>query len=144
MDPRARSRAADAGRTVTLHALHGESLPFDDGSFDTVVSTFTLCSIADPERALGEVRRVLVPDGRLLFLEHGLADDPRVQTWQHRLTPFQRVLGCGCELDRDIRGLLDRTGFSFVRVRSLYQPGEPRVFGYFTLGEAVPVRVGTR
>lgn len=139
MAGRAEDRAAHVHRSLTLYPLHGESLPFADGSFDTVVSTFTLCSIADVDRAVREIHRVLAPDGRFLVLEHGLADDPGVQAWQHRLTPIQRVVACGCELDRDIRGILTRNGFRFERVRSQYQPGEPRAFAYFTLGEAHPV-----
>jgi ubiquinone/menaquinone biosynthesis C-methylase UbiE len=139
MGRRAHDRAEHAHRTVELHALHGESLPFADGSFDTVVSTFTLCTIADVDRAVREVHRVLTPEGRFLILEHGLADEPGVQAWQHRLTPIQRVFGCGCELDRDIRGILVRNGFRFAQVRSLYHDGEPRPWAYFTLGEAHPL-----
>jgi ubiquinone/menaquinone biosynthesis C-methylase UbiE len=138
MADRARKRAEAVGRTLEVHPLHGEALPFPDASFDTVVSTFTLCSIADVDGALREIRRVLVPDGRFLLLEHGLADDASVRAWQHRLTPIQRVLGCGCELDRDITAIVTRSGLQFARVRSLYQPGDPRAFGYFTLGEARP------
>lgn len=135
---RAQARARSVDRSVELHELRGESLPFDDASFDTVVSTFTLCSIGDVDRAVREVRRVLKPEGRFLLLEHGLADDAGVRVWQHRLTPIQRVVACGCELDRDIPAIVTRNGFRFAQVRQLYQPGEPRPLAYFTLGEAVP------
>src|SRR5438552_3491290 len=77
-----------------------EELPFDSDSFDVVVSTLVLCTVADQERALGELRRVLRPGGRLLFVEHVRSDAPRLARWQERLNPLQRVIGCGCNCNR--------------------------------------------
>ena len=102
MNRLARRRIAEGGIAVDQRVLSGEALPFEDGSFDCVVSTWTLCSIPDAGRALGEVHRVLRPGGRFLFLEHGLSEDSRVQRWQRRLNPIQRVLGDGCRLDLDV------------------------------------------
>lgn len=107
----ATKRLQKAKLTAQHQTLSGESLPFADDSFDTVVVTFTLCSIADVSRALQEMKRVLKPDGRLLFLEHGLAEEPRMQRWQHRLTPVWRPFAGGCHLDRDPAALLRAAGF---------------------------------
>ena len=86
----ARRRIAESGIAVDQRALSGEALPFEDGSFDCVVSTWTLCSIPDAGRALGEIHRVLRPGGRFVFLEHGLSEDAKVRAWQRRLNPIQR------------------------------------------------------
>src|SRR3954467_8046120 len=102
MNKLARSQIAASGIEVDQRASGGEALPFDEGTFDCVVSTWTMCSIPDVGRALGEVYRVLKPGGRLVFLEHGLSDDLGVQKWQRRLNPIERVLGDGCRLDLDL------------------------------------------
>lgn len=137
MPERTLARARASGRTVQHRQLSAETLPYDSGSFDTAVSTFTLCSIPDLPAALAELRRVLRPDGRLLFVEHGLAPDPDLQRWQRRLTPLQKVLGDGCHLDRPIRAELERAGFA-VEGREFFLPKTPRVAGYVYLGAARP------
>jgi ubiquinone/menaquinone biosynthesis C-methylase UbiE len=108
-----------------------------DASFDTVVSTWTLCSIPDVERALREVRRVLKPGGRFLFLEHGLSPDARVARWQQRLNPIQQVIGDGCHLDRDMRELVADTGFSRLSCSNFYFENTPKFVGYMYRGMAV-------
>lgn len=135
---RAIRRLAATDRQVTIHALSAERLPFDTDSFDTVVSTFTLCSIPDVSAALTEVRRVLRPHGQFLFLEHGLAPDATVARWQRRLTPLQKRLGGGCHLDRPVRTLLINAGWSMdtSEVHEHYVRGLPRVAGWFTHGIA--------
>src|SRR3954462_8425057 len=95
----ARRRAAESGIAVDQLAIDAEALPFDDETFDCVVSTWTLCSIPDVGRALGEVFRVLRRGGRLVFLEHGRSGDPKVRAWQRRVNPMERILGDGCRLD---------------------------------------------
>lgn len=107
---RARTRAARAGVAVDLVDAHAESLPFENGAFDTVVSNFTLCSIPDVAAALAEVRRVLAPDGRFLFLEHGRSDDPRIARWQRRLNPVHGFFADGCRLDLPVDATVEAAG----------------------------------
>jgi SAM-dependent methyltransferase len=111
-------------------------LPFSDGTFDTVVSTFTLCSVEKPGQALKEVARVLAPGGRFLFLEHGLSPAGEVARWQRRLAPVQKCVAGGCRLTRDIAGLLAEAEFACVESCSFYLPETPRAFGYMTSGFA--------
>jgi len=92
---------------VEHHVLNGENLPFASASFDSVVSTWTLCSIANVEQALQEIYRVLKPGGRFFFVEHGLSQDRQTQVWQNRLTPLQKVIADGCHLNRDIQRLVE-------------------------------------
>jgi ubiquinone/menaquinone biosynthesis C-methylase UbiE len=136
MRPLARKRLARAPMQVSFHLLDAEQLPFAPQSFDTVVSTWTLCSIPHIGQALAEVYRVLKPDGRFLFVEHGLSPEPGVQKWQHRLTPVQKVIGQGCHLDRNMEALISEAGFTFNRLRKEYAPGSPKLAGYFYIGIA--------
>jgi len=138
MIDRARRHLATCRVPVSVRAGTAEALPAEDASVDTVVSTLTLCSVDDPERALGELRRVVHPDGRLLLLEHGLAADEAVARWQHRLNPVQRVVACGCNLNRPIAALVAQAGFDVSELRSSYLPGAPRPLGWFTAGQARP------
>jgi ubiquinone/menaquinone biosynthesis C-methylase UbiE len=133
----AEPRIAKSPITVVRYELSGESLPMADACFDTVVCTWTLCSIEDVERALAEVYRVLKPGGRFVFLEHGLSDEPGVQQWQHRLNPIQKVIGDGCNLNRNIRGLVEQVGFSSLEVENFYLDRTPRLLGYMYRGIAI-------
>lgn len=127
-------RAAKSGLDVTLMGLSAETLPADDASFDTVVCTYTLCTIPDPLAALREMRRVLKPGGRLLFAEHGLAPDAAVARWQHRIQPLWHPVAGGCHLNRDIPALLREAGFASTH-QSAYL-GWPRWAGYHHWGWA--------
>lgn len=131
----ARKRMERAGLAVELVGLSAEKLPLPDASFDTVVMTYTLCSIPDPVPAVREMRRVLKPGGKLLFCEHGLAPDESVRRWQKRLNPLWGRIGGGCHLDRDIPALLRAGGFTLPDVQTMYLPG-PRFAGYNYWGEA--------
>jgi len=122
---------------VDRQVLSGESLPMPDDSFDTVVSTWTLCSIANIEKALSEVKRVLKPGGQFIFLEHGLSPDKAVSRWQHRLNGIQKIIGDGCHLNRDMRKLISNAGFSQLQVENFYFPKVPRFLGYMYRGRAV-------
>ena len=139
MHPRARERSRRAGLDVELVGLSAERLPFGDQSFDTVLVTYALCTIAEPVAALKEMRRVLKPGGQLIFCEHGLAPDASVRRWQARLTPVWSKLAGGCHLDRDIPGLLREAGFRSADLQQMYLPG-PRVLAYNYWGTAVAAR----
>lgn len=124
-----------AGAPVDFLMASAECIPLSDQSIDTAVSTWTLCSIPDADRALQEIRRVLTPSGRLLFVEHGLAPEPGVRRWQDRLTPAWCCVSGGCHLNRPIRSLIERAGFGFDQIGTGYAPG-PRCFTYFYEGVA--------
>lgn len=134
----ARKRAATAGLAVELLELSAESIPRPDASYDTLLMTFTLCSIPEPVKALREMRRVLVPGGQLLFCEHGAAPDAGVRRWQDRLTPIWKPLAGGCHLNRDIPALLQAGGFRVEELETMYLPG-PRPLTYNYWGRAVPI-----
>jgi len=131
----AQKRIAASGVTVNHYCLSGEALPMADGSFDSVVSTWVLCSIPDVAGAIAEVHRVLRPGGRFFFIEHGLSDEPRLQPWQRRLTPIQKVIGDGCHLDRDIAALV-QAQFERVDYRTFYGDRLPKVAGFMYQGIA--------
>ena len=136
MNPLAHKNLARSPIPVTFHLLNAEQLPFADESFDTVVSTWTLCSIPQVEKALTQVYRVLKANGQFLFVEHGLSNEPGVRKWQHWLTPVQKVIGGGCHLNRNMEALIGEAGFTFKQLRKEYAPGSPKVAGYFYLGIA--------
>ncbi len=123
-----------------LQYLQGSAaaIPLADDSVDTIVLTYTLCTIPDPGAALAQMRRVLKPEGRLLFCEHGAAPDAAVRRWQDRLNGSWRCMGGGCNLNRDVPQLLTKGGFDIVRIDSMYLPGSPRFVGFNCWGEARP------
>ena len=117
---------------VEFVSAGGEQIPLDSESFDTVLMTFTLCTIPDAERALKEIARVLKRGGQLLFCEHGAAPDAGVRRWQNRIDPLWRRLAGGCHLNRDIPGLIRRGGFEITRMDTMYIPGwRPASFNYW-------------
>jgi ubiquinone/menaquinone biosynthesis C-methylase UbiE len=118
----ARGRAGTVSFPVELREGSAESLPVLDRSIDTAVMTWTLCSITVPDKALGELRRVLKPSGRLLFAEHGLSPEPRVAAWQHRLEPLWRRVAGGCRLSHKIDDLIRAAGFEITRLTTGYMP----------------------
>ncbi|MES1926178.1 class I SAM-dependent methyltransferase [Salinisphaera sp. T31B1] len=135
MQPRAKSRLAGLGLDVSLLPVAAERIPAAANSFDTVVVTYSLCSIAEPLVALAEMRRVLKPDGTLLFCEHGLAREPHIARWQARLTPTWRRLAGGCHLDRDVPHLLAGAGFSLDWLDAGYIAG-PKPLTHHYRGQA--------
>ena len=132
----AADRVAASAVPVEYIGLDGQALPLEPASVDHVVSTWTLCTIPDVERALGEVRRVLRPGGSLHFVEHGLSPDARVARWQDRLTPLQRRLAGGCHLNRPIDRLLDGSGLELAGLTTYYLEG-PKPLGYTFEGRAI-------
>lgn len=137
LHPLARERIAQSGLDVDLVGLSAEQIPLPDASFDTVLITYTLCTIPDPLAALKEMRRVLAPHGRLLFCEHGRAPDASVQRWQDRLQPLWGPVAGGCHLGRDIPSLLHQAGFIQPDTQTRYLPG-PRPFTFHYWGAALP------
>jgi ubiquinone/menaquinone biosynthesis C-methylase UbiE len=127
----------DASR-LPVHMLvaEGERLPLSGGVFDTAVSVLTLCSVSDPAQTMRELARVLRSDGRLIVLEHGLSDDAGVARWQNRLNSIQNVLACGCNLNRPIGAIIERSGFRFETLQRFYLEGSPRTHGCMSLGTA--------
>lgn len=132
----AAKRAASCAVPIEYIGSDAETLPVGDASVDHVLSTWTLCTIPDPSRALAEIRRVLRPGGAFHFVEHGLAPDPKVARLQHRLTPLQRRAFGGCHLDRPIEQLVTAAGLELTRLDNYYMKG-PRAQGYIFEGVAV-------
>lgn len=131
----AREIAAEQGRSVEFLPVSGEEIPADDNSFDSVVMTWTLCTIPRPARALSEIRRVLKPGARVVFAEHGMSPDDNVFRWQQRINPIWRAIAGGCNLHRDIEGLYQNAGFNLDDVERGYIEG-PKFATYNTRGLA--------
>ena len=136
MQKLARSRIAASNISVEHKVLNGESLPMADGSFDSVVCTWTLCSIPQVDKAISEVHRLLKPGGKFFFIEHGLSHEPKIQAWQNRLTPVQKVIADGCHLNRQIKHIVQQK-FNDVTVEQFYAPKLPKAIGYMYRGIAV-------
>ena len=131
----AAKRVASSSVPVEYVDLEGEALSLDSNSIDHVLTTWTLCTIPDVDRALSEIRRVLRPGGRFHFVEHGRSPDPKVAGWQDRLNPWQRRVAGGCHLNRPIDQLVLNSGLELVRMENYYLKG-PRPFGYMFEGVA--------
>ena len=130
-------RQAKAGQMpVTMLQGSAEAIPLEDASVDTVLTTWTLCSIPDAHAALAEMRRVLKPAGELVFVEHGKAPDAAVARWQDRLTPLWRPMAGGCHLNRPIDALIKDAGFSFTELQCGYMMRGPRPFTFMYEGRA--------
>lgn len=136
MHKKANERAVQISIPVETVALELEQIAAEDASFDTAVTTFTLCTIPDAVAALREVRRVLKPGGELLFCEHGLSPDASVHAWQQRLQPIWKPLAGGCHLDRDIPTIIADGGFRIVEMEKRYLKG-PKPMTYVYRGRAV-------
>jgi ubiquinone/menaquinone biosynthesis C-methylase UbiE len=123
-------------RHVVAIQTSAEQLPFESAVFDNVISTFTLCTIRDVTAALAEIRRVLKPDGRLLFAEHGRSDSQSLARWQDRLNPLQQWWACGCNLNRPISRLIEGAGLTIAALDRPTLPGMPRVMTELYVGVA--------
>ncbi len=132
----ARERAAKASAPVKMLQISSEEIPTSDAKFDSIVCTWTLCSIPNVYSALREIYRVIKPGGRFVFIEHGLAPDLAIQRWQRRIEPFWKMVGGGCHLTREADILIQNAGFSISRLDCAYEPG-PKFAAYMTHGVAV-------
>jgi ubiquinone/menaquinone biosynthesis C-methylase UbiE len=130
-------RIAESKVPVDFIGLDGQNLPLEDASVDTVLSTWTLCTIPDAVQAIREVRRVLRPGGTLHFVEHGKSDDEGVKRWQDRLNGLQQRIAGGCNLNRDIAAVVTDGGMTISKLDRYYGPGEPKPFGCLYEGIAV-------
>ncbi|MFZ2208887.1 MAG: class I SAM-dependent methyltransferase [Porticoccaceae bacterium] len=136
MRAKARANLEKSPIEVKLIGLPGEQIPLDDNSVDTVLLTYTLCTIPDWHGALRQMRRVLKPGGKLVFTEHGRAPDAGVRKWQDRINPLWRKFAGGCNLNRPIPELLQESGFALEQLDKMYLPSTPRLFGYNYWGVA--------
>lgn len=138
MMKRARSEASELGWSKRIEFLEtgAENVPLEDGSIDTVVITFVLCTIPDWAGALSEVRRVLKPGGKVLFSEHGLSPDQGVAQWQRRVERIWKPLAGGCHLTRDATAMLRDSGFVMDDVHTMYLPSTPKIAGFVSWGQA--------
>lgn len=136
MNPKAMERVKSSRIEVDFHTLSTDTLPFPDCAFDSVVSTFTLCSIENINKALSEIKRVLKQGGRFFFLEHGLSPDPNVEKWQNRLNSINSIFADGCHLNRNIKNLIESTELNISELENFYLEKTPRFGGYLYNGFA--------
>ncbi|MBC2776826.1 class I SAM-dependent methyltransferase [Parasphingopyxis marina] len=133
---RARAAAKAEGIVFDIKGGIAEDLPFADDSFDTVLATFTLCSVQDQARSLAEARRVLKPGGQFLFCEHGAAPDPKAAKWQRRIEPLWKRIAGGCHLTRPVTSAIEAAGFTVADKGEGYMEKSPRWAGWVEWGEA--------
>jgi ubiquinone/menaquinone biosynthesis C-methylase UbiE len=131
-----RAAAHAKGLAADIQAGIGEAMPYADARFDTVLVTFTLCSVESQTQTLSEIRRVLRPGGKVLFLEHGSAPDASVQKWQRRIEPIWKRIGGGCHLTRTVIDAYSTAGFKMAQSDKAYMPKAPRPFGWVEWGDA--------
>ncbi|MEW4468837.1 class I SAM-dependent methyltransferase [Parasphingorhabdus sp. JC815] len=134
-----RKEAANLGFDMDILDGVGEAMPFADNSFDTLLTTFTLCSVQDGKQVLKEMRRVLKPGGKILFLEHGRAPDEGPEKWQRRIEPMWKHIAGGCHLHRPVASLFTKEGFALQDNHGHYTPKTPRWLGWMEYGEARPL-----
>jgi len=132
----ASERAANLDFDVEFIQGSALDVPIEDASVDSVLITFTLCTVPDPMAALREAKRTLKPGGKVYFCEHGLAPDERVAKWQNRVNPIWKKVFGGCHINRDTAGLLTDAGFKLDELEQMYLPGTPTIAGFNTWGEA--------
>lgn len=130
----ARAEAEKKGWEADIKAGVGEDIPFENESFDTVVCTYTMCSVEDQAQVVKEMRRILKPGGQLLFLEHGRAPDASVAKWQDRIEPIWKPIGGGCHLTRPITSAVEQGGFKVEKLGETYAPKTPRPMGWMEWG----------
>ncbi|MDG2061707.1 MAG: class I SAM-dependent methyltransferase [SAR86 cluster bacterium] len=130
-------KVADQSDLEVKFLLSGaEQIPLPSNSIDTILITYTLCTIPEVEAAVKEMNRVLRPEGELIFCEHGRSPDENILKWQDKINPYWNVIGGGCNVNRDIPRLIESAGFSIRQMESMYLPGTPKVLGFNYWGSA--------
>ena len=137
MNKKVQKRIKQSDIEIESRVLNGEELPFENDSFDSVISTYTLCSIKNINKALNEIHRVLKPEGKFFFQEHGLSDNPKIQKLQNFLNPLQKIWADGCHLNRDFKKLIENSGFRFENYKNYIMEEDPKTHGYMYEGIAV-------
>jgi ubiquinone/menaquinone biosynthesis C-methylase UbiE len=131
----ARERISCSKVNIDYCVIDSENIPLESASFDGIVSTWTLCSIKQVDRAIAEIYRLLKPGGKFFFIEHGLSADNKIQVWQNRLNPLQKIIADGCHLNRQIEVIIAQQ-FNSIEVKKFYAPHLPKVLGYMYRGVA--------
>ena len=133
----ARTVATHEGMKVNFISSGAEEIPLPDDHFDSVLITYTMCTIPEVIRANTEIRRVLKEQGKMIFCEHGVAPDDNIRKWQKRINPFWGKIAGGCNIDRNIPSLIQDSGFDIIEIEEMYLPNTPKIAGYNFWGYAV-------
>ena len=133
----ARTVATHEGMKVNFISSGAEEIPLPDNHFDSVLITYTMCTIPEVIRANTEIRRVLKDQGKMIFCEHGVAPDDNIRKWQKRINPFWGKIAGGCNINRNIPSLIQESGFDIVEMEEMYLPNTPKIAGYNFWGYAV-------
>ena len=133
----ARTVATQEGMKVNFISSGAEEIPLPDDHFDSVLITYTMCTIPEVIRANTEIRRVLKDQGKMIFCEHGVAPDDNIRKWQKRINPFWGKIAGGCNIDRNIPSLIQDSGFDIIEIEEMYLPNTPKIAGYNFWGYAV-------
>jgi ubiquinone/menaquinone biosynthesis C-methylase UbiE len=133
----ARAVAIQEGMEVNFISSGAEEIPLPDNHFDSVLITYTMCTIPEVMRANTEIRRVLKNQGKMIFCEHGAAPDENIRKWQKRINPFWGKIAGGCNIDRNIPSLIQDSGFDIIEIEEMYLPNTPKIAGYNFWGYAV-------
>jgi ubiquinone/menaquinone biosynthesis C-methylase UbiE len=133
----ARAVAIQEGMEVNFISSGAEEIPLPDDHFDSVLITYTMCTIPEVMRANTEIRRVLKNQGKMIFCEHGAAPDDNIRKWQKRINPFWGMIAGGCNIDRNIPSLIQDSGFDIIEIEEMYLPNTPKIAGYNFWGYAV-------
>lgn len=133
----ARTVATQEGMKVNFISSGAEEIPLPDDHFDSVLITYTMCTISEVIRANTEIRRVLKEQGKMIFCEHGVAPDDNIRKWQKRINPFWGKIAGGCNINRNIPSLIQESGFDIVEMEEMYLPNTPKIAGYNFWGYAV-------
>ena len=131
--------AAEENLEIDFLISGAEHIPLPDDHVDTILITYTMCTIPEVEQANEEMKRVLKPGGKMIFCEHGKAPDPNIHKWQNRINPLWKKIAGGCNLNRDIPALIETSGFKLENLETMYLPSTPKIAGYNYWGYAKPI-----